>query len=71
VLQDFILANSGGVAVGEPMLWCCIEINRPRFWSCIGAGVEMASAAVDQSSGKCEALAGPVDDDFMIYLVER
>jgi hypothetical protein len=32
---------------------------------------EMASTAMDRSSGQCEGFAGSVNDDFLINLVER
>jgi hypothetical protein len=60
------------VAVGEPVLWRRIEMTRTMVlelsWSRCW---EMASAAVDRSSGQCEAFAGLANEDFLLYLVER
>jgi hypothetical protein len=57
------------VAVGEPELWRYIEMTKTTVldvsWN---HRPEMTSAAMDRSRGQCEAFAGPVDEDFLIYL---
>nr|CAB3480278.1 unnamed protein product [Digitaria exilis] len=47
------------VAVGEPELWRTVDM------------ATMVRAAVDRGAGQCVAFAGPVDDDALLYLVER
>jgi hypothetical protein len=57
------------VVIGEFVLWR--RINMTKTTVSDQRCREMASTAVDRSNGRCEAFAGPVDEDSLIYLVER
>ncbi|KAF8662527.1 hypothetical protein HU200_056123 [Digitaria exilis] len=57
------------VAVGEPELWRTVDMATVRLWS--PGWRQMVRAAVDRGAGQCVAFAGPVDDDALLYLVER
>ncbi|TVU02047.1 hypothetical protein EJB05_52413, partial [Eragrostis curvula] len=62
------------VAVDEPLLWRRIDVATLPLWSglWLRKGRAMAvRAAVDRSGGQCESFYGNVDDESLLYLVER
>ncbi|GJN39451.1 hypothetical protein PR202_gb28572 [Eleusine coracana subsp. coracana] len=62
---DCVCSSWRCVAVEEPLLWRHIDIAMVPQWCPEGR------AAVDRSAGQCEAFAGAVDDDSLLYLVEK
>ncbi|CAO2175921.1 unnamed protein product [Urochloa humidicola] len=67
---ELVCAAWRHVAVGEPVLWRCVNLTAAgtRYYA---SSLAMARAAVDRSAGHCVAFSGTLDAASLLYLVER